>query len=67
MRKFPAGSGPIFPWWPPPGRSSGWRASELADPVKLRPDSRDILEITVTPTNPDTARIWEILRRVRGG
>jgi len=38
----------------------------LADPVKLLPDSRDILEITVTPTNPDTARIWEILRRVRG-
>ena len=39
----------------------------IADPVKLLPDSRDILEITVTPTNPDTARIWEILRRVRGG
>ncbi|MGO9579588.1 MAG: tRNA lysidine(34) synthetase TilS [Desulfobaccales bacterium] len=38
----------------------------VADPVKLRPDSRDILEITVTPSNPDTSRIWEILRRVRG-
>jgi tRNA(Ile)-lysidine synthase len=38
----------------------------LADSVKLLPDSRDIWEITVTPTNPATARIWEILRRVRG-
>jgi tRNA(Ile)-lysidine synthase len=39
----------------------------VAEPVKLLPDSRDILEITVAPANPDTARIWEILRRVRGG
>ena len=39
----------------------------LADPVKLLPDSREVLEITVAPANPDTARIWEILRRVRGG
>jgi tRNA(Ile)-lysidine synthase len=39
----------------------------LADPVKVLADSRDIWEITVTPANPDTTRIWEILRRVRGG
>ena len=39
----------------------------LADPVKLLPASGEMLEITVTPTNPDTARIWEILRRVREG
>jgi tRNA(Ile)-lysidine synthase len=39
----------------------------IADPVKLLPDSREVLEITVTPTNPGTARIWEILRRVRDG
>ncbi len=38
----------------------------LAEPVKVLADSRDIREITVTPTNPDTARIWEILRQVRG-
>jgi tRNA(Ile)-lysidine synthase len=38
----------------------------LSDPVKLLPDSRDVVEITVAPTNADTARIWEILRRVRG-
>ena len=38
----------------------------IAEPVKVLADSRDIWEITVTPTNPDTARIWEILRRVRG-
>jgi tRNA(Ile)-lysidine synthase len=38
----------------------------IADPVKLPPDSRDALEITVAPANSDTARIWEILRRVRG-
>ncbi len=38
----------------------------VADPMKLLPASRERLEITVTPTNPDTARIWEILRRVRG-
>jgi tRNA(Ile)-lysidine synthase len=39
----------------------------IADPVKLPPDSRERLEITVTPAKPDTARIWEILRRVREG
>lgn len=38
----------------------------VADPVKLLADSRELWEITVTPTNPDTARVWEILRRVRG-
>jgi hypothetical protein len=39
----------------------------LADPVKLLPDSQDVLEITVAPANADTARIWKILRRVREG
>jgi tRNA(Ile)-lysidine synthase len=38
----------------------------LADPVKLLPAAGEMYEITVTPINPDTARIWEILRRVRG-
>ena len=38
----------------------------IADPVKLLPAEEEVWEITVTPTNPDTARIWEILRRVRG-
>ncbi len=37
----------------------------LAEPVKLLPTGRDILEIAVTPTTADTARIWEILRQVR--
>jgi tRNA(Ile)-lysidine synthase len=37
----------------------------VADPVKLRPGGGERYEITVEPTNPDTARIWEILRRVR--
>jgi tRNA(Ile)-lysidine synthase len=39
----------------------------IADPVKLLPASREVLEITVAPTNPDTTRIWEILRRMREG
>jgi tRNA(Ile)-lysidine synthase len=39
----------------------------VADPVKLRPAPQDVLAVTITPTNPDTARIWEILRRVREG
>ncbi len=38
----------------------------LADPVKLVPASREVLEITVTPANPDTGRIREILAGVRG-
>jgi tRNA(Ile)-lysidine synthase len=38
----------------------------IADPVKLPPDQGEALEITLAPTNADTARIWEILRRVRG-
>jgi hypothetical protein len=32
--------------------------------VKLLPDSREALEITLAPANPDTARIWEILKQV---
>lgn len=39
----------------------------IADPVKLLPESREVLEITLAPANADTARIWEILRRVREG
>jgi tRNA(Ile)-lysidine synthase len=39
----------------------------ITDPVKLLPASREVVEITVAPANPDTARIWEILRRVREG
>jgi tRNA(Ile)-lysidine synthase len=38
----------------------------LAEPVKILPSSPDIMEITITPTNADTARIWEILRGVSG-
>ena len=38
----------------------------VADPVKLQPAGGELCEIMVEPTNPDTARIWEILRRVRG-
>jgi tRNA(Ile)-lysidine synthase len=37
----------------------------IADPVKLLPESKEVLEITVAPTNADTARIWEILKQVR--
>ena len=37
----------------------------IAAPVKLPPDRGEVVEITVTPTNAETARIWEILRRVR--
>jgi tRNA(Ile)-lysidine synthase len=39
----------------------------LAEPAKLLPTSRDLLEVAVTPANADTARIWEILKRVRAG
>ena len=39
----------------------------IAAPVKLLPDGREALEITVAPANPDTGRIWEILRRVQQG
>jgi len=37
----------------------------LAEPVKLLSTSRDMLEIAVTPTTPDTTRISEILRQIR--
>jgi tRNA(Ile)-lysidine synthase len=39
----------------------------VADPAKLLPDKGEVLEITLAPANADTARIWEILRRVREG
>jgi tRNA(Ile)-lysidine synthase len=39
----------------------------IAEPVKVLPAEGEMNEITVTPANPNTARIWEILRRVRGG
>jgi tRNA(Ile)-lysidine synthase len=38
----------------------------LAEPAKVLPANRDILEISVIPANADTARIWEIMGRVRG-
>jgi tRNA(Ile)-lysidine synthase len=38
----------------------------VAEPVKLLPGSRERLEITLIPAKAHTARIWEILRRVRG-
>jgi tRNA(Ile)-lysidine synthase len=38
----------------------------VADPAKLLPSSRALLEITVAPANPTTTRIWEILAGVRG-
>jgi tRNA(Ile)-lysidine synthase len=37
----------------------------LAEPAKLLPLTRDILELAVTPTTVETARIWEILGQVR--
>ncbi len=43
-----------------------WAAGlRLAEPAKLLPTSQDLLEIAITPTTADTARIWEILRQVR--
>ncbi|MGB8991122.1 MAG: tRNA lysidine(34) synthetase TilS [Desulfobaccales bacterium] len=37
----------------------------VADPAKLLPSSRDLLEVSVAPATPATARIWEILAGVR--
>jgi tRNA(Ile)-lysidine synthase len=50
------------------GEEMVWVAGlRVAEPLKLPADSREVLEITVAPTSPATARIWEILRRVREG
>jgi tRNA(Ile)-lysidine synthase len=38
----------------------------VADPAKHLPASRDLLELSVVPATPATARIWEILASVRG-
>jgi tRNA(Ile)-lysidine synthase len=49
------------------GEEIVWVAGlRLADPMKLLPTSREILEITVTPTTAATVHIWEILRGVSG-
>jgi len=36
----------------------------LAEPVKILPACREVLEVSLTPTNAETARIWEILRKI---
>ena len=36
----------------------------LAEPVKIPPACREILEVSLTPANAVAARIWEILRKV---
>jgi tRNA(Ile)-lysidine synthase len=37
----------------------------LAEPVKLLPASRELLELSLTPATPTAARVWEILHRLR--
>jgi tRNA(Ile)-lysidine synthase len=39
----------------------------VAEPVRLSLAGGEVCEIAVAPANPTTARIWEILRRVREG
>jgi tRNA(Ile)-lysidine synthase len=34
----------------------------LAEPVKLTPGTRTLLEMQISPDNPHTRRIWEMLR-----
>jgi tRNA(Ile)-lysidine synthase len=36
----------------------------LAEPVKILPSCQEVLELSLTPANAGTARIWEILRRI---
>jgi tRNA(Ile)-lysidine synthase len=38
----------------------------VADPVKITPETRRLLEVEVRPTTPATRRIWEILLAWRG-
>jgi tRNA(Ile)-lysidine synthase len=64
--KIPRWLRPHLPLVVTPAGEIVWVAGlRVAEPVKILPASREILEIAVTPVNPDTARIWEILRRVR--
>jgi tRNA(Ile)-lysidine synthase len=37
----------------------------LADPVKITPANREVVEISVSPAHPNAARIWEILSQVK--
>jgi tRNA(Ile)-lysidine synthase len=36
----------------------------LAEPVKILPDCREVLEVSLTPITAGTARIWEILQKI---
>lgn len=66
--KIPRWLRPHIPLVAAAGGEIVWVAGvRIADPVKLQPDKGEALEITLAPANADTARIWEILRRVRPG
>jgi tRNA(Ile)-lysidine synthase len=36
----------------------------LAEPVKILPSCREVLELSLTPANAETTRIWEILHKI---
>ena len=38
----------------------------VAEPVKITPATRQVLQMEILPTNPATRRIWQILMACRG-
>jgi tRNA(Ile)-lysidine synthase len=33
----------------------------LADPVKLTPETKNLLELAIAPANPDASRVWDFI------
>jgi len=64
--KIPRWLRPYLPLITSAGRIVWVVGLRLAEPVKLTPLSRTVLEINATPNHATTRRLWEILLRVRG-
>ena len=49
------------------GREIYWVAGlRVADPVKITPDTRNVLQLEILPTSPATRRVWEMLLACQG-
>ncbi|MDP3182721.1 MAG: tRNA lysidine(34) synthetase TilS [Desulfobaccales bacterium] len=64
--KIPRWLRPYLPLITSAGRIVWVVGLRVAEPVKLTPSSRTVLEINATPNHATTRRLWEILQKVGG-
>ncbi len=65
-RKIPRWLRPYLPLITSAGRIVWVVGLRVAEPVKLTPSSRTVLQINAIPNHATTGRLWDILQKVRG-